>query len=288
MVSTSSESRQLLRNLLSIDETVREAAMNQVRALSPEEQLQLMDYAGQEEERSPTSVFRRLYAHIMSAGFLSSEHIFQQACRPTVISAIVDDVTDPRFIAPLLNMLITLSKMNGKEDTDGRPSWGSPVILPQATIHIQIAGLYERYILPLRIQVLHALKRTLANVQAHDVLSLTLEQKDALLIPLNAPYRDVELTLLVLNVLKQIGEEEPIPLLERIARIEAVTDNMKRVRQATLECLDYLRAKHSRQAKTLLRASGPATSAELLRPAAEQNDPTPPAELLRSSVPKIM
>jgi hypothetical protein len=270
-----------MRDLISKDTTVREAVQTKIRALPPEAQLQLMGYAAQKKEKTPPSLFRRLCTCITSTKTSSSDLTYF-ILRYGIMKAIVDDVTDPRFITPLLDFLVNMSGLRGM-DLDfisGRPTWGSGMV-PLPPFQIQPSAILRKHNLPLRTKVFRALQRTLGNRQAADTFSLTPGRKQALLLPLNAPYRDVELTELVLDVLKQIGDTESIPLLERIIAVEAVTGNMQRVQQAAQECVSAwrLRAERGRQAQTLLRAADSGTPEELLRPVA-QADQTPPEELL--------
>ena len=88
-----------------------------------------------------------------------------------------------------------------------------------------------------------------------------------------------ELKLAILKALEQVGDENAIPVVEKLA---AESRNVE-VRNAAIECLPFLRQKSAQvtPGRTLLRAAAePQSEATLLRAAAANASP-PPIELLR-------
>ncbi len=96
-----------------------------------------------------------------------------------------------------------------------------------------------------------------------------------------------ELQIAILTALQQIGDEEAVPVVQRLAHGLAFSPRQKRVRKAAEECLPFLkdRASLTRASQTLLRASSSSEQASqaLLR-AARNPEETDPAQLLRASL----
>jgi HEAT repeat protein len=104
---------------------------------------------------------------------------------------------------------------------------------------------------------------------------------------LMAPPNDssVELQLAILKSFEQIGDQEALPIVERLANREAKTDAQKRLKQAAVECLPWLRQRIelNETSKSLLRpASVEVEGSALLRPASFSDD-TPREMLLRAT-----
>ncbi len=115
--------------------------------------------------------------------------------------------------------------------------------------------------------------------------SLSPKQCDALLIPLEYPYRNVDLTLNILALLALVGEKRHLPTIERVAQGAIRTDNGRRIHATSNTCLEQIRARHDKtwQAQFLLRASANktlSTPETLLRPTCA-TAADPPDELLR-------
>lgn len=157
-----------------------------------------------------------------------------------------------------------------------------------------------------RRMALDTVKSLLPGVRADHASLLSVDQRAMLALLLEDPLEDHELTLRILNALKQVGGAEAITAVESLAGLKGkrvhlqmevsdlfrrgMGDNSREIRETAAECLPYLRANAERyeQQQTLLRASS-ATSITtpdvLLRPAYPVESTTPAEELLRASAP---
>ncbi|HZP84159.1 MAG TPA: hypothetical protein VFB21_21130 [Chthonomonadaceae bacterium] len=149
--------------------------------------------------------------------------------------------------------------------------------------------------LPTSRSLMALLKRLLPQVRAKQAVALKPEQMRVLLGLLNTPYEDTERTFRVLQALGQIGDESALPYIEPLAAgtIKQLnsdwspTHEMKRIQQAAQEGLASIHAhlRQARQAQTLLRASDASTAVVsdlLLRPTQAVVYDTPPEHLLRA------
>lgn len=83
------------------------------------------------------------------------------------------------------------------------------------------------------------------------------------------PDREVELRIAILKAFEQVGDESDLAVVEKLCSREAKTDRGKRIRDAALECLPFLKIRvvASNASNTLLRgSSNPDNSETLLRP----------------------
>lgn len=138
-----------------------------------------------------------------------------------------------------------------------------------------------------------ALKAQLPQLRVAQVAKWTKAQKQALLLPLETPLQDAELTLLLLKTLEQVGDAHAIPSVRKLTKLGswgAYQDvrNAERINRAAEACLPYLeeRIEPTQHSDTLLRPSDIAQVAApdtLLRPAYSLSD-TPPEQLLRPGV----
>ncbi len=161
---------------------------------------------------------------------------------------------------------------------------------------------------PVRNRAKAGLIALLPTIRASDALLLGEQERKILLqqlaiLPNDSGYRDLkelfsrsafrremDFRLAILKSLEQVGGEQELPAVERLARgLPALHNPVKiplELQTAAKECLPYLqsRANDQRASAQLLRASGfPAASgADLLRPAASGVS-TPPEHLLRAS-----
>lgn len=149
--------------------------------------------------------------------------------------------------------------------------------------------------LPTSRSLMALLKRLLPQVRAKQAVTLKPEQMRVLLGLLNTPYEDTELTFRVLKALGQFGDESALPYIEPLAAgtIKQLnsdwspTQEMKRIQQTAQEGMASIHAhlRQARQAQTLLRASDASTAIapdELLRPTQAIVYDTPPEHLLRA------
>ena len=160
---------------------------------------------------------------------------------------------------------------------------------------------------PVRNLAKHALIALLPTLHASDSSLLTGADRKILLrqlaiFPNDPGYRDlrelfsrsayrreIDLRLAILKAMEQVGGEQEVAAVERLARdLPTVHSNFKvpdEIREAAKACLPYLqaRAEDQRAGAQLLRASGLpfASGADLLRPAASASS-TPPEQLLRA------
>lgn len=162
----------------------------------------------------------------------------------------------------------------------------------------------------LRHFALQNLLTLLPTLYAGDAFLLKRTQREILLqqlalLPSNKKYRarsralsraayrrEMDLRLAILKSLEQVGGEQELPVVERLAQGSPFPPSKQRVpeelRQAALQCLPSLqaRAADQRAHTQLLRASNlpAASSADLLRPAAAGAS-SPSDQLLRASEP---
>lgn len=113
----------------------------------------------------------------------------------------------------------------------------------------------------------------------HKVLRINIEAKGKTAIRAN-------FCIATLKALEQIGDAPEIPLVQKLARMNTLNPDSKRIRDAANECLPLLkiRAGLAAESKTLLRASAPEKAGRdaLLRAASGPNV-AKPNELLRPS-----
>jgi hypothetical protein len=113
------------------------------------------------------------------------------------------------------------------------------------------------------------LKRLLPRLQASDAGLLDEEQRKCLYRALRG--RDTNLILAVLKALEQIGDEQAVPFVQKLANGEGLAARYSGIREAAQECLPALqqRAERERSRQTLLRAASASDTPSdmLLRPA---------------------
>ncbi len=80
--------------------------------------------------------------------------------------------------------------------------------------------------------------------------------------------RHVDFYMAIIKAMEQIGDERALKAMERIANMRSHTQARVRLKQAAAECLPALRARvrETTAPETLLRAVGPDSMGELLRP----------------------
>jgi hypothetical protein len=269
----------LLRQLNSRSRKVREAAIRQALALPPEELLQLADTEARAFERRKKRLERLLpgAALILLAFFVVSRirsgkgfdfdfwvmrciqipSILFLAYQPTRarcnLATILAQSTDLRLVGPALTLLADSALKDKTKNS-----------------------------------LLVMLGRLLPQMNIEQATSLTEKQRHALLVPLESPYNDINMTLAILKTLEQIGDEKAIPVVESVANRFVMIPRELPVYEAAQACLPYLRlrAEQTKQAQTLLRASDASTVTTpdvLLRPAMATSSEIPSEQLLRAA-----
>jgi hypothetical protein len=261
----------LLSRLSSHDEETRGKAVREARALPPEAQLRLLDHAA-----SPgrTPLGRPLpfpFARFIRFRLLPTRN---NTFFGMLVVTLAQEATDHRLLWPVLTALWQFECLLGNYDEGKAPD--RP--LSSRQVRSQVGQLYRRIWLKPRMELMRAMSRLLPHISIAEANTFTLEQRKALLIPLQAPYRDVELTLCLLGLLAHSGGEEALPVVEQLASRGIETENGRRILQAARECLPCLRDRleRNRQAHSLLRPASPeaagSPSAELLRPVSSDNE----------------
>jgi len=137
-----------------------------------------------------------------------------------------------------------------------------------------------------RAEAEKALIRLLPNLNASHAHFLNDDQRRCLN---RALWRkNVDLTCAILKAYEQVGDETALPHVERLANGKAATAKEKRIRQAAIDCLPFLKEsiERERARQTLLRpaAAPDDPAAVLLRPAQGVTEGDPDL-LLRPGVP---
>jgi len=135
-----------------------------------------------------------------------------------------------------------------------------------------------------------ALKRLLLKWRPDTDAPFTTAALHALLLPLKSPYDDPDLTLAILSVLGQAGDDQALRAVKQLAEEAAATEKMRRIQKAAQECLSHLQQhlQKESQANTLLRAATFVPDAQpntLLHPAQPAISLTAPEEMLRMAPP---
>ncbi len=139
-----------------------------------------------------------------------------------------------------------------------------------------------------RKSAIEALTHLLPKMDVSDAGLLNAAQRDCLyrMLQLQNARRYGEFLKAILTAMEQVGDEDALPYIERLASGRATSDAQDQVKAAAKRCMPLLqeRIAETRSSRTLLRASAPtfASAAELLRPVTE-NAPTAPQQLLRAS-----
>jgi hypothetical protein len=129
------------------------------------------------------------------------------------------------------------------------------------------------------------LKAMLPQIGTNAPVELSSEQRRALLIPLQMPEEDVELTLFLLTHLEQWGDAQAAPTLNRLIRERHWYVGSDQVEAAARQCLSRIegRLRLQNQGRALLRPAPDAVripSDALLRPATDRAEHSP-EQLLR-------
>lgn len=264
----------LLMELDSAHVEVREAALQQIRALPPSELLRLTQMEGNHWRQrrrllllrttgmlglplmlynlSPLIGAENAILLLLLSPFALLYNVFAGLPNPShrALATLLGEMQDPRFIGPAVEMLT---------DTNVKVS------------NTNMRGV-ER-----------ALRRMVRQLRADQANLLSRDQKRALRTLLQTPYADFELIEGILKALEQVGDEHDIPVVEKLA-----TQGVTRVRRSAEECLVFLRqrAEFARQSQTLLRPTLPTndTPDALLRPVQTDADNTPAEQLLRPQI----
>jgi len=201
------------------------------------------------------------------------------------IATILIGRTDPRFLPYLLSELSDEFALfeRGREGTSAIPSDMSfPVVGkgPSSSARFQSHEVVQQ-----RRRYRKLLQAMLSQIGLEETVELSAEQLFGLLIFLQMPEEDVELTLLVIARLEQWGDSQAVPVLKRLIREKHWYVGSDRVEAAARQCLAQveIRLRQQKQGDTLLRPTEGTEAIPpraLLRPAADSSD-NAPEQLLR-------
>ncbi len=133
------------------------------------------------------------------------------------------------------------------------------------------------------VHLLHSRHRTVLN-RILGSLPEEIGRKDIRELFCDTSAREAAFRVAILEGYQQIGEADALPIVERLANMDATTNGQRSIKEAAIECLPYLRIRVEQQTAhgSLLRGSS-ATSVSgesLLRPASASYT-APSDELLR-------
>ena len=209
-----------------------------------------------------------------------------------LVIAYADQMQDSRFLTAVLNVLsryyadrkLSVWHSGAEEQDSPSPYWSSGMMMKLQPFRFKIEGLSTAIYQMCERPLTAALLRLLPQVEP-EKRSLTSEQQQTVLQLLRFPYRDVELTLCLLEFLASVGDKEVITPVEQIHHTALETENGKRVRMAAKNCLVQarVRVRLAAQSQILLRPANNHSLAApemLLRPASGDAAASPD-ELLR-------
>ncbi|HZT44433.1 MAG TPA: hypothetical protein VFA07_19875 [Chthonomonadaceae bacterium] len=280
---TEADLEKILHDFNSRDNAIYEAAMQQARALSPEDLFRLANKEARNYRRqrrrafwiypwlagsliffaSVGDLFRSVpvwkaivviwFLLSWASYFLSIWAYYMPSKARRSLAAILEETQDLRFLGIIQNLIRAVTQ--------------------DPTVRKSAFAAFRR----LAPQLL----------DPHQKVVSVQEQNKALLMLLSSPYSDVDMTVSALKTLEQVGDESAIPVVQNLADLPPATWKMKRIREAAQECLPYLREhiREARQAQTLLRPSDSAASGteSLLRPTNTTGMETPQEQLLRAT-----
>lgn len=285
------ELNKLMARLLNSNEQARKAAREEIQAWPIETAGAIINFAAkQEQERTKTR--SQQIRNALQRWWPTHARLRFPTPYDWLVIVYAEQAQDARFLKAVLNVLArnhafrkSLRWLASDEERDGpSPYWSSGIMMKQPPIRIPIEGAGHGYYRLFERPLLSALLRLLPQMESHN-RTLTSEEQQTLLHLLRFPYRDVELTLCLLDFLTTAGDSEAIEPVELIERTAIATENGKRLRAASQLCLEQVRcrAKRAFQSQTLLRSANDDSLAApdtLLRPL--ENKPADQAdELLR-------
>jgi len=193
--------------------------------------------------------------------------------------------TDPRFLPYLLSGVSDACTLfdRTREGASAVPTMGHYARIPRDPSPIFQVSRHE--IVQQRRRYRKLLQAMLAQIGPEEAMELSAEQLFGLLVFLQMPEEDVELTLLVLARLEQWGDAQAVPVLKRLIREKHWYVGSDRVEAAARQCLAQveIRLQQQKQGDTLLRPTQGIESIPpraLLRPAADASK-NAPEQLLR-------
>jgi hypothetical protein len=141
----------------------------------------------------------------------------------------------------------------------------------------------------IRAMAAQSLTRLLPQLNASDAGLLNVTARGCLyrILRMGNARREEKLLFAILTALEQVGDEDALPYVRRLADGHAMTQVQKRVQRKAAGCLPYLEscADRRRGSQTLLRASSmDATRPEILLRPASGNTVTEPEQLLRAGI----
>ena len=136
----------------------------------------------------------------------------------------------------------------------------------------------------------NALLRLLPRLQASDAKSITEAQRECLYqrLTIDDARSKSEFLIAALQAVEQIGDAKAVPYVEALAASTYRSMGARRVREAAIHCLPFLKARAEQKewSDNLLRASsGQDTPSDALLLPVTDGSPTDPQHLLRSSGP---
>ena len=157
--------------------------------------------------------------------------------------------------------------------------------LPEGERLLLLLTLFQTKSKTVRSSLRYMLRLELMQLRASDAERLTSDQKAALATILDRPYEDGDLTLAVLKALEQVGGEEAVPAVKKLADKAGKPGKYASIHYAAEECLPYLQnhAQERRASQSLLRPTRveAAPASHLLRPVSAWNGGTSGKRLLR-------
>lgn len=282
----------LLKLLNSIHAPARNGALQEVKALPPEELLELLEEAVhcQEANHGKRKVIVKgigvIACAIIFICLMARSHdsslTFTIFAVALILSGLAEGIAEG-ITAPLLSKLSPAlhGLCSVLENTDDLR-----YVVPALRLYDQLEGRD-----PSREEIAAVLLRLLPLVRASHATLWTKEEKEAFLLPLKFFNTNVALILATLKALGQVGGAESIRRIKELIAgkqhgglfaIQGVTDE---IREAARECLGYLEASYeqTQQMQTLLRPSAASAISPdtLLRPADDRGAIIAYDELLR-------
>jgi len=233
--------------------------------------------------QEPTGLLARLQRRFAP----SSPSLMTTTILDTLIGISAEASEDVRFVGLLLSILANEQARKEEEQVGTSQHWGTHFNRSLSGFNFGAEDIPSRIVYyPMRKNPRMAALSALLPLVTPANCDLSPRQRDALLIPLRYPYRDVDLTLSILVVLAWLGEKNSVETVKVVEEGSIETDNGRRIRVAARACREQiaLRVNKNRQAQTLLRAADPDTISSpntLLRPLPNSESESCPEELLR-------
>jgi hypothetical protein len=259
----------LIKNLSEKNKATVEAAKAQLKLLTPAQLVALVESdVAKRNRRQKQGARLQLTAYGLLAYFLIPKHgMLQQLNLVVAILYCLCMGVGMKLTWPDLRVRKAVAEtIEQSEDT---------AFVPAALELLSRSGNIRKYFTrtqswPAEASLRIALRRLMPRLRPGQLDTWTIQQRNALLVPLIEPTFDIELTLCVLKALEQVGGEWAVPVVEKLTKLKGKGPEA-RIKTAAEECLPTLQeiAEEERRSGTLLR---PVLTAEdqaaiLLRPA---------------------